>query len=427
MSYAVRNAVHQRLPRFPLVESDDLAQVGNHGLFLDRLLPVPVGGDEKAKEALIAHLDALKQIPVPPIYGRAFNERLRMFDGQRLEGHTATAEMEVDQQVIVGLGSASVRETGISLLPTYGLPYLPGSALKGLTRSFAETDNGQWEGDPPTQDEIDALFGFQREDKETKETIAGAGRVIFHDAWYIPREEAPVPFEREVMTPHHPAYNIQEGRTQASDFDDPNPVQYLTATGAYLVAVTGPTEEWSAAALELTVAALEFAGVGAKTSSGFGRMSRYVPPPPPPEHPIIRELRAVSLEEIAARYDDYYNFALRVGLDYGDEVADRYVEALEELRSAAGDAMSSSADTEGAGPSPVGTLAAQLTAEVNELANPHRLAGIANQLDELDKEDRRYVLMAIRDYISSLGRSRLRAVERQGWYQPLRQQLDELP
>ena len=39
-------------------------------------------------------------------------------------------------RLIVGLGAASVYETSMTLHHIYGIPYLPGSAIKGVTRSY---------------------------------------------------------------------------------------------------------------------------------------------------------------------------------------------------------------------------------------------------------------------------------------------------
>jgi len=39
-------------------------------------------------------------------------------------------------RLVVGLGAASVYETSMTLHHIYGIPYLPGSAIKGITRSY---------------------------------------------------------------------------------------------------------------------------------------------------------------------------------------------------------------------------------------------------------------------------------------------------
>src|ERR1700680_515711 len=50
--------------------------------------------------------------------------------------HADLATRERDSRLIVGLGSENVLETGIRLHHTYGLPVIPGSALKGLAAHY---------------------------------------------------------------------------------------------------------------------------------------------------------------------------------------------------------------------------------------------------------------------------------------------------
>nr|WP_240910782.1 type III-B CRISPR module RAMP protein Cmr6 [Thermococcus sp. MAR1] len=45
--------------------------------------------------------------------------------------------MHTKTRLVVGLGDESVYETSIRLLRNYGVPYIPGSALKGIARSYA--------------------------------------------------------------------------------------------------------------------------------------------------------------------------------------------------------------------------------------------------------------------------------------------------
>ena len=47
-----------------------------------------------------------------------------------------TLELKLNWRLIVGLGNESVYETGMTFHPIYGIPYIPGSSLKGVLRSF---------------------------------------------------------------------------------------------------------------------------------------------------------------------------------------------------------------------------------------------------------------------------------------------------
>jgi len=183
-----------------------------------------------------------------------------------------TVKLAVRGTLIVGLGGESVLETGITVQRVYGMPYIPGSALKGLARRYAEGTLTQ-EDDTPERAKFvpggayhDVLFG--RPDN--------AGHVIYHDAWYKPGS-APddKPFVRDVITVHHPRYYTgTAGKREApSDVDDPNPIPFVGARGTFLIAVECPDAQWAEAALALLAAALGDLGAGGKTSSGYGRLA----------------------------------------------------------------------------------------------------------------------------------------------------------
>ena len=88
---------------------------------------------------------------------------------------------------MTGLGRSHPVENGFAWHPTLGMPYLPGSSVKGMVRAWAEQET-----DPrPASEELDRLLGKQN----------SAGSVCFLDALPI----KPVKLEADVMTPTTPA------------------------------------------------------------------------------------------------------------------------------------------------------------------------------------------------------------------------------
>lgn len=227
----------------------------NLGLWLDRFLSQKEDAGVRAPRE-----EDLTRIKVPAAYERALvrrEEALRACDGGFVGGVTRCWTAKVEGRLIVGLGAASVRETGISLVRTWGVPLVPGSALKGVAAAMARRS-----GDEAWQDGGDAhhtLFGDPQR----------GGCVVFHDAWWIPRG-AQLPLQLDVLTVHHRDY-YGGGDSGPCDWDEPVPVPFVTATGEYLVALTGP-ERWVEAAGALLSSALTELGVGAKTAAGYGRM-----------------------------------------------------------------------------------------------------------------------------------------------------------
>jgi CRISPR-associated protein Cmr6 len=245
---------------------------GTHtGLWLDKYLSrlrLPEAKDEAAGAAIRDLLVEAAGSPVPEGYEAAFARRraaLEPLDGGVEGGVTRLFTAEARGRLVMGLGAHSVRETNLALLHTWGVPYLPGSALKGLASRAASALAGgdAWKSARPgrAQGEDHALlFG-----DTTRE-----GCVTFHDAWWIP-ERPRLPLDLDVMTVHHPDY-YTGGRSAPSDWDEPNPVAFLTARGRYLVALSGP-EAWVLRAGELLERGLEELGIGAKTQAGYGRMA----------------------------------------------------------------------------------------------------------------------------------------------------------
>jgi CRISPR-associated protein Cmr6 len=236
----------------------------NAGLLLERYLPELEDGK---KPKLNTHLQAVSATAVPRLYPAMFERHYQ--DVARINGLcTHSHEFRVMDRMIVGLGGESVRETGISLLPLAGVPFIPGSALKGLCHRYMRSDFVTFLSPQARGEQLDVIFGYQRGQ------MGSQGHITFHDAWYIPGS-APgnQPIARDRMTPHHADYYTSQGRAgQPGDFDQPTPVDFLSAVGCYLVAISAPDEGWAHTVMSVVASALWQIGIGAKTSSGYGRL-----------------------------------------------------------------------------------------------------------------------------------------------------------
>lgn len=230
----------------------------NLALWLDRY------ASELDQEALRQHHRiALEQIKMPEGYPRAFEARMKALatlDGGFAGGVSRIYELTLQGRAVVGIGAASVRETSLSLLRPWGLPFIPGSALKGLASHVANEAGGVWAR--PSRPGEDAGAMHQRVFGDVK----GAGAVTFHDAWCVPSPVTAV--VADTMTVHHADY-YGSGRPPA-DSDEPNPVSFLSALGKYRFALSGPPEAIDVT-FELLKRGLVERGIGAKTAAGYGR------------------------------------------------------------------------------------------------------------------------------------------------------------
>ena len=292
---------------------------GTHaGLWLEMGMP-DVAAKDSAKQT---HLDKVIGIAaVPGDYVRFFRRWKESL--KALEPCTRMAEATAVGRMVVGLGSESVLETSLALHHTYGVPYIPGSALKGLAAAAAHKSlqDEKWkkkDAEGKIGEAHCVLFGDQE----------SSGYVTFHDAlWIPPANGNRLPLDLDVMTVHHPDYYQGTGDVPPADWDSPNPVAFLSTRGTYLLAVTGP-EEWADAALDILTEALKQDGIGAKTAAGYGRMTVVREPASPaskaPSSPAETRTAAPSVPGWAARvrqinFGNAESFVPRLLGDYSGE------------------------------------------------------------------------------------------------------------
>lgn len=220
------------------------------GLALDVLLEA-----QNAPDKATALLDAVAEKCGPDA---AYEAAFTRWKAALEKSGAALLEAELVAPLAIGLGNAAPLEVGLSLHRTYGLPLLPGSALKGLCRRMANRAN-------LSEEQRKYLLG----------ATDSASGITFWDGWLSPATKCP--FKRDVVTVHHPDYYGAGGKSGfPTDFDDPIPISFLAVRpGAkFVLALSAPSPEWGAwlqSALELLRAGLENEGLGAKTNAGYGR------------------------------------------------------------------------------------------------------------------------------------------------------------
>ncbi|GJL72546.1 MAG: hypothetical protein NMNS01_17450 [Nitrosomonas sp.] len=179
---------------------------------------------------------------------------------------------EVDGRLYLGLGEANPLESSVTLHHTYGVPFIPGSAIKGvlhhaLLRHYAKSydkTKKKFILEDKALNIINVLFG-RDPDTTNPHDIGDAGYVSFNDAWWIPGNLKPL--AKEIVTVHHQEYYAN--KQPATDFDSPNPNQHVAIQGEFLFSVQGESC-WSDFAIILLQQTLQNTGIGAKISSGYG-------------------------------------------------------------------------------------------------------------------------------------------------------------
>ncbi|MDQ6951768.1 MAG: type III-B CRISPR module RAMP protein Cmr6 [Mariprofundales bacterium] len=156
---------------------------------------------------------------------------------------------------VSGMGYEHPLENGFAFLTPYGLPYLPGSSIKGVLRRAAEEI--EIDGDLIAQ-----LFGSSADAGEQ-------GALSFWDLF--PQGDLAL----DIMTPHHSGYLQKTGTPH--DSESPTPLPFLTvAPGAkftFRVQRIRPLKcDWHSILQQCFNHAFDWLGFGAKTAVGYGAM-----------------------------------------------------------------------------------------------------------------------------------------------------------
>jgi CRISPR-associated protein Cmr6 len=217
----------------------------NAGLWLDKYL---LNDNDDSKKNLVYQV--FETIKLQEAY-KAFFKKWQT----SLVSHGAiTKEAKTLGRLAVNLGAEATLENSIALNRTYGVPYIPGSALKGLAAGYARKSVENFDAELHKD-----MFGKQD----------NAGYVTFFDALLMPNGK--LGLVPDVVTVHHQEYYQSEGVPPA-DWDSPIPIHFLSVSGTFLIALSGPSKNLVEAAYKILAYAVRDEGIGAKTSSGYGRM-----------------------------------------------------------------------------------------------------------------------------------------------------------
>lgn len=202
------------------------------------------------------------KIPIKEIAERQRNNLDSVgFEIKKLEN------IRTDWRLVIGLGSGSVYKTSMTLHHIYGIPYIPGSAIKGVTRSYIITVAFNNKEEQALQDKnFIEIFGDQNQQ----------GKVIFMDAF--PTSKPTI--KPDVMNPHFGDY--YSGKKPPADYLSPNPIIFLTVENTsfnfYLLTKKKDKDVFDIeinnfSILDWLKKSLAEHGIGAKTSVGYGYFS----------------------------------------------------------------------------------------------------------------------------------------------------------
>jgi CRISPR-associated protein Cmr6 len=240
-------------------------------------------------------LDAIASIRIPEGYAAWFKHHWR----KTMEQDCFVLECVAASRLLVGSGNASGFDVGLHLHHTWGVPMVPGSAIKGVLSHYLDAVYGP----DPEHDGISPVSPqhpdpdrarFRRPGRKpatppgnwqriicgsadysgvSMDLPAAAGYVIFHDMLFIPpedRDHRMAMLAPDVLTPHHGEYYGKGG--VANDYEDPTPVPFLSVPpGTRFLLAVGGQRAWAEFAIGRLADAIAEWGLGAKTAAGYGR------------------------------------------------------------------------------------------------------------------------------------------------------------
>lgn len=166
--------------------------------------------------------------------------------------------MKLTSRLAIGLGNPNPTENGFTFHHIYGAPYVPSSSIKGMVRAWATN----WL--KVDQKKINRIFGPE----DTKEI----GKILFLDALPV----APLKLEKELINVLYGDY-YRKGSFPIDSYS-PNLIPFLTvAAGQTFYFSIIPRKFYDGVEDDMKdvkswlIQALQWLGLGAKTSNGYGR------------------------------------------------------------------------------------------------------------------------------------------------------------
>ncbi len=315
MSLPLYNVVRQTPPT--------LTSDSHHGLWFDRFFnqyeadfsiakSKKIEGKDQSPRAFwliksfVKNKQSIGNVTALAHYFNQQNQLIEALNGQK-------QAFKASWHFVTGMGNPHPVENGFAWHPTLGVPYLTGAAVKGLIRAYIK--NHLDADDTSKKELLLNWFGSTSKPPNDKDYQAQGGALIFFDA--IPTQ--PVQLGVDIMTPHmgdwyaKGASEPNQANTLPADWHDPVPVSFLVAKDITLLfsfALRPNVKDKDEIKLEevayILKQALQYAGAGAKTATGYGTFEVDIKTLPPSER-YRAELKSKTDKQIAEMFGKDFN------------------------------------------------------------------------------------------------------------------------
>ncbi len=172
-------------------------------------------------------------------------------------------ELECISDLIIGMGNAHPMENGFTFDHTQGLPFIPGSTIKGIWKASQQLNENQ----QTSETKVEKRATQEKNKGEKSTTEKKVDDFIFLDA--IPLS---VKMKIDIMTPHYQPY--YSSGDPPGDYYNPIPIHFVAVSkgSKFLWGLISRTKRSHEEPVRLIKDWLSTFGIGGKTAVGYGRI-----------------------------------------------------------------------------------------------------------------------------------------------------------
>lgn len=190
-----------------------------------------------------------------------------------LYSYTIEKILKTYDKLSIGMGIGSIFETNLTMHPVYGLPYIPGSSIKGCLRSFLIRKHFENVENKALESKwFRDIFG----NTQVLNEIDQKGMFGFMDAYPLDGFQV----ANDIMTPHYGDY-YNKDKKEPVDTSRPNPIHFLVIKDSSFSFRIGCKLKFNITIDDKTLCVSQFLmnsltemlttqGLGAKTAIGYG-------------------------------------------------------------------------------------------------------------------------------------------------------------
>ncbi|RMG26605.1 MAG: type III-B CRISPR module RAMP protein Cmr6 [Methanobacteriota archaeon] len=248
------NYKDQEIVPMPTYGRRPISNAANMGLVFNKYFPWNINKEiSKSHGWINAYIKEFNNIHSKDEYNLRYRKMVRKSNGLLFE-------MKCMSDLIIGMGNAHPMENGFTFDHTQGLPFIPGTTIKGIWKASEQAK---------AKEEKKESKNNAKEDKKVDD-------FVFLDA--IPLS---VKLRLDIMTPHYQPYYSSGGTSPPGDWYNPIPIQFITVSkgSKFLWGILSRTKDRNGlqkdnlkrVTSQIKEHLLNF-GIGGKTAVGYGRI-----------------------------------------------------------------------------------------------------------------------------------------------------------